>query len=124
MDIEAQMETSNPNDQLPLTEAEFHILLVLSAGENHGYAIMKAIEEHPEIGISLGPATLYRTIRRLLERGMIKELEDRPDPEFEDERRRYYRLTAAGRKVMEAEMERLSNVISLARKWQAKGSLG
>ena len=100
-----------------LLDAEFHILLVLGAGEQHGYAIMKTINDHPDISYYLGPATLYRTIKRLLERSLIEEVGDRPDPENDDERRRYYKLSAAGQKVMVSETERLSKLISLARDW-------
>ncbi|RLD00424.1 MAG: PadR family transcriptional regulator [Chloroflexi bacterium] len=101
----------------PLLDAEFHILLVLASGEQHGYAIMKTINDHPDISYFLGPATLYRTIRRLLERSLIEEIGDRPDPENDDERRRYYRLSAAGQKVMVSETERLSKLVTLARDW-------
>jgi len=106
------------SDKFPtLLDAEFHILLVLGAEEQHGYAIMKTINEHPDISYFLGPATLYRTIRRLLERSLIEEVGDRPDPENDDERRRYYRLSAAGHKVMVSETERLSKLVSLAKDW-------
>lgn len=111
------MTTSPSDDFLPLSDAEFHILLVLASGEHHGYAIMKTINEHPDIFYFLGPATLYRTIRRLLERSLIEEVEDRPDQENEDERRRYYRLSGAGHKVMVSETKRLSKLTSLAKDW-------
>ena len=100
-----------------LLDAEFHILLVLGAGEQHGYAIMKTINEHPEISYFLGPATLYRTIRRLLERSLIEEVGDRSDPENDDERRRYYKLSGVGHKVMVSETNRLSKLVSLAKDW-------
>lgn len=111
------MSETDLNRHTPLTDAEFHIMLVLTNGENHGYAIMKAIEDHPEIEFSLGPATLYRSIHRMLEKGLVKEVEDRPDPESDDERRRYYRLTGAGRSILAEEAQRLRRLVSLARSW-------
>jgi DNA-binding PadR family transcriptional regulator len=111
------MSKSNAENFPPLLDAEFHILLVLASGEQHGYAIMKTINDHPDISYFLGPATLYRTIRRLLERSLIEEVGDRPDPENDDERRRYYRLSAAGKKVMVSETERLSKLVSIAKDW-------
>lgn len=111
------MSNANPDEFLPLSDAEFHILLVLAEREHHGYAIMKTINEHPDISYFLGPATLYRTIRRLLERFLIEEIEDRPDQENDDERRRYYRLSGAGYRVMVSETERLSKLVSIAKDW-------
>lgn len=111
------MSDKNSEKFSPLLDAEFHILLVLAAGEQHGYAIMKTINEHPDIAYFLGPATLYRTIKRLLDRSLIEEVGDRPDPENDDERRRYYRLSEAGQNVMISETERLSKLVSLARDW-------
>jgi len=98
-----------------LTNAEFYILLALSRGNKHGYAIMKWTEENPGTAIHLGPATLYRTIRRLLGKGLIEELDERPDPQDDDERRRYYRITGAGRVCAAEETERLAKLVSLAR---------
>lgn len=110
--------TDTNSDKVPtLLDAEFHILLVLAGGEQHGYAIMKTVNDHPDISYYLGPATLYRTIKRLLERSLIEEVGDRPDPENDDERRRYYRISAAGQKIMVSETERLSKLITLARDW-------
>lgn len=99
----------------PLTNAEFHILLALAQGDKHGYAIMKWVEGSPDVAIRLGPATLYRTIRTLLEKGMIVELEERPDQGDDDERRRYYRIAASGKTIMAQETERLAKLVSLAR---------
>jgi DNA-binding PadR family transcriptional regulator len=78
---------------------------------------MKTINEHPDISYFLGPATLYRTIKRMLERSFIEEVGDRPDQENDDERRRYYRLSGAGHKVMVSETERLAKLVSLAKDW-------
>jgi len=111
------MSNAKKNDMPTLLDAEFHILLVLGAEEQHGYAIMKTINEHPDISYFLGPATLYRTIRRLLERSLIEEIGDRPDQENDDERRRYYRLSGAGHRVMVSETERLSKLVSIAKDW-------
>lgn len=111
------MSKSKENKVPTLLDAEFHILLVLGAGEQHGYAIMKTINDHPDISYFLGPATLYRTIRRLLEKSFIKEVGDRPDEENDDERRRYYRLSGAGHKVMVSETERLAKLVSIAKGW-------
>ena len=102
------MSKSKENKVPTLLDAEFHILLVLGAGEQHGYAIMKTINDHPDISYFLGPATLYRTIRRLLIRSYIEEVGDRPDEENDDERRRYYRLSGAGHKVMVSETRAIS----------------
>jgi DNA-binding PadR family transcriptional regulator len=98
-----------------LTHTEFHILFVLSKGENHGYAIMKFLDENPDIVFSVGPATLYRTIRKMLQKELIEEVEDRPDPDHDDERRRYYRLTGVGLSILSEETKRLFKLISLAR---------
>ena len=111
----------NPQDMLPLTPAVFHILLALADGEKHGYAIMQEVETLTDGKIRLGPGTLYGSIKRLLAGGMIEESDERPDPEQDDERRRYYRLTAFGRRVLGAEAQRLSDLVSVA---QSKRILG
>ena len=77
----------------PLTPAVFHVLLALADGERHGYAIMQEVAENTGGQIKMGPGTLYGTIKRLLAARMIEESDERPDPELDDERRRYYRLT-------------------------------
>ena len=87
---------SEPNAPLPLTPAAFHILLVLADGEKHGYAIMREVAEHTHGRMRLGPGSLYGTIKRMLADGWIEESDERPDPELDDERRRYYRITGAG----------------------------
>jgi DNA-binding PadR family transcriptional regulator len=99
----------------PLTPAVFHILLSLADGEKQGYGIMKHVELQTKGGIKMGPGTMYGTIKRMLAAGLIEETEDRPDPELDDERRRYYRLTAVGRKVAVAETQRLTQVLKIAR---------
>jgi DNA-binding PadR family transcriptional regulator len=111
----------NPQQYLPLTTAVFHILLALSDGEKHGYAIMREVEKSTAGSVSMGPGTLYGAIKRLLKAGLIAETAERPDPALDDSRRRYYRLTALGRKVLAAETERLALMVSNAR---AKNVLG
>ncbi len=104
---------SNPNP--PLTPAAFHILLALADGENHGYAIMREVAEHTDGRMRLGPGTLYGTIKRMLADGWIEESDERPDPQLDDERRRYYRLTGVGLKLVKAEAERLEQLVNVAR---------
>ena len=107
--------TEQPVSQQPLTPAVFHILLSLADGEKHGYGIMKHVELQTKGGIKMGPGTMYGSIKRMLAAGLIEETEERPDPELDDERRRYYRLTAVGRKVAVAETQRLTQVLKIAR---------
>src|ERR1041385_4892250 len=92
-----------PDDFLPLTPAVFHVLLALADGERHGYAIMQEVAEHTDGKMKMGPGTLYGTIKRLLEAKLIEESDERPDPKLDDERRRYYRLTGLGERVVKAE---------------------
>lgn len=99
----------------PLTPAVFHILLALADGDKHGYAIMKDVENQTDGRLKLGPGTLYGTIKRLLAAGLIVEIDERPDPALDDERRRYYRLTALGRKLATEESERLVQAVKAAR---------
>ena len=104
----------NPQDLLPLTPAMFHILLALADRERHGYHIMQEVEERTEGNVRLGPGTLYGSIKRMLADGWIEETEERPDPEMDDERRRYYRLTDFGYRVATAEAERLARLVKSA----------
>lgn len=109
-------ETSpSPKNSPTLTPAAFHIMLVLADGENHGYAIMREVAEHTGGKMRLGPGSLYGTIKRMLADGWIEELDERPDPQLDDERRRYYRLTGVGRKLVQAEAERLEQLVNVAR---------
>lgn len=101
-------------DETPLTPAVFHIMLALADGERHGYSILREVERYTEGRLKLGPTTLYRSIRQMLAAGYIAESEARPDPELDDERRRYYRLTDAGRHVALAETRRLARLVNLA----------
>jgi DNA-binding PadR family transcriptional regulator len=98
----------------PLTPAVFHILLALADGEKHGYAIMKDVEAQTSGQIKMGPGTLYGSIKRMLAAGLIQETEERPDPSLDDERRRYYRITALGRAVVASESRRLLRAVEVA----------
>jgi DNA-binding PadR family transcriptional regulator len=109
-----------PDDLLPLTPVAFEILLALAKGERHGYAILRAVEERSNAGPTLHAGTLYRALARLMESGLIEALDERPDPDT-DERRRYYCLTALGRRVAAAEARRLEDLVVTAR---AHGLLG
>lgn len=100
---------------LPLTPAIFHILLALADDERHGYSIMQHIAETTDGQIKMGPGTLYGTIKRLLAMKMIEESDERPDPKLDDERRRYYKLTPFGRKVLSAEVSRYSRMVKTAK---------
>ena len=106
---------SGPQKSISLTPAAFHIMLVLVDGENHGYAIMREVAEHSGGKMRLGPGSLYGTIKRMLADSWIEELDERPDPQLDDERRRYYRLTGLGRKLVRAEAERLEQLVNIAR---------
>jgi DNA-binding PadR family transcriptional regulator len=105
-----------PDSLLPLQPATFHILVALSDADRHGYAIMQDVADRSAGAFRLNPGTLYTTIRRLLEQGLLEELDDRPDPDDDDQRRRYYRLTAFGRVVARAETARLERLVVLARR--------
>ena len=104
-----------PRDLVPLTPAVFHILLALADGPMHGYGITKEVEDLTEGRTKMGPGTLYGSIKRMLTKGLIEESDERPDPELDDERRRYYRLTDFGRCVTAAEAQRLVNLVRAAR---------
>ncbi len=99
----------------PLTPAVLHILLALAEGERHGYAIMRSVTADTAGAVRLGPGTLYRSIKGMLADGLIEESDARPDPALDDERRRYYRLTALGQRAARTEVERLSRLVALAR---------
>ena len=105
----------DPASHLPLTPAVFHVLLALAGGERHGYAIMQEVTESTEGQIKMGPGTLYGTIKRLLEAELIEESDERPDAKLDDERRRYYRLSGVGEKVVRAEAQRYAHLVARAR---------
>jgi DNA-binding PadR family transcriptional regulator len=104
-----------PESQVPLTAATFQILMALVPGERHGYAIMKEVEESTGGGVRLGPGTLYGSLKRLLEDGIVDECGERADPAMGDERRRYYRITKFGLSVARAEARRMESVVRTAR---------
>ena len=101
---------------LPLTPVVLEIALSLAAGERHGYEIMQDVERRTDGTIVLHPGTLYRALGRLLDQKLIEELDERPAGEGDDERRRYYRLTALGHAVARAEVARLASQVSAARR--------
>lgn len=104
----------DPNELLPLPPAQLHILLALADGEKHGYAVMSEIEQMTDGEVSMGPGTLYGAIKRMLNAGLIEESDNRPDPELDDERRRYYRTSGFGARVLTAELSRLDQLIRAA----------
>jgi DNA-binding PadR family transcriptional regulator len=104
----------DPRSLPPLTPAIFHILLALADGEKHGYGIMREIAARTGGRLRVGPGTLYGSIKRLLDDGLIDESAARPDPTNDDARRRYYRLTDDGRRVATAEAARLEELVRLA----------
>jgi DNA-binding PadR family transcriptional regulator len=108
----------SPEALLPLPPATFHILVALADDDRHGYAIMQEIAARTGGDVRLTAATLYRSVQRLLDQKLIVEIKERPAPELDDERRRYYRVTAFGRAVARAEARRLTQMLTLAR---AKG---
>jgi DNA-binding PadR family transcriptional regulator len=99
----------------PLTPAVFHILLALADVERHGYGIMQEVSARTNARVILGPGTLYGSINRMLEAGLIEETPERADPQLNDERRRYYRLTPNGRAAAIAEVDRLEQLLRMAR---------
>jgi DNA-binding PadR family transcriptional regulator len=100
--------------QLPLTPAVFHILLALSGGELHGYAIMHEVSAQSGGSIAMGPGTLYGSLKRMLAAGLVVEAEARPDPTLDDERRRYYKLTEEGMRALKDEADRLASLMNQA----------
>jgi DNA-binding PadR family transcriptional regulator len=102
-------------DHLPLTPAIHHILLALVDEERHGYGIMLEVSRLTGGTTRMGPGTLYGTLKRLLNTALIEEADERPDPALDDERRRYYRITQLGRRVLQAETARVSVLLDAAR---------
>jgi len=105
-----------------LTSAMFHILLALTDGERHGYGIMQEVMLRTDGMVRLGPGTLYRSVKQMLDAGWIAEAEERADSTLGDERRRYYRLTEPGRRVASAEAEWLASLVRLARQKRLIGA--
>jgi DNA-binding PadR family transcriptional regulator len=104
-----------PQDLLPLTPPVFHILLALADEERHGYGIMQDVAWQTNDALHLGPGTLYGCLKRMLATGLVEESDERPDPAMDDQRRRYYRMTTLGRRVVRAEAERLSSAVMAAK---------
>ncbi len=103
-----------PESFLPLPSAALHILVALGLGEKHGYAIMRDVEDLSDGRVRMGPGTLYGSVKRMLADGLIEETPSRPDPALDDQRRRYYRLTALGERVCAAELQRLQALVRRA----------
>jgi DNA-binding PadR family transcriptional regulator len=100
---------------LPLPSATLHILMALAAGDQHGYAIIQDVAARTDGALRLSPGTLYRSVQRMLHQGLISEPRTRPARAFDDERRRYYRITALGTAVARAEAQRLVDLLRMAR---------
>jgi DNA-binding PadR family transcriptional regulator len=98
----------------PLTPAVLHILLVLSTGARHGYGIMKQVKADAGEKVTMGPGTLYGSLRRMIDAGLIRETDKRIDPEIDDERRVYYEITGVGKQALAAELQRYREVVAVA----------
>jgi DNA-binding PadR family transcriptional regulator len=109
------MRDPDPSTFLPLPPATFHILLAVADEDRHGYAIIQDVGARTGGELKLSAGTLYRSVQRMMEQGLIVEPRQRPEPEYDDERRRYYRITPFGRKVAEAEARRLAQLVRMAR---------
>jgi DNA-binding PadR family transcriptional regulator len=106
---------ANPKAITPLTPAVLHILLALSTQERHGYGIMKQVEADSQQKVKMGPGTLYGSLGRMIDAGLIRESDKKIDPAMDDERRVYYRITALGQKTLTAELDRYREVVAVAR---------
>ena len=109
------MKDPSPESLLPLPTAVFHILIALADRDRHGYSIMQDVAARTGGAVQLSAGTLYSSIRRMLEQGLIEELSKSPDPSSTDERRRYYRLARFGRRAAAAEVARLTALLEQAR---------
>ena len=111
------MKTRHPDPTalLPLPVSEFQILLALTDEERHGYGIKREVADRTRGDVQLGPGTLYGSIKRMVASGLIEESDERPDPEMDDERRRYYRITPLGKQVAVAEARRMERLVGIAR---------
>jgi DNA-binding PadR family transcriptional regulator len=108
-------KTADVEALLPLPSATFHILLALADADRHGYGIIQDVAANTDGALRLSAGTLYRSVQRMLEQGLIVETRDRPAPELDDERRRYYRITPFGTAAARAEARRLTELVRLAR---------
>jgi DNA-binding PadR family transcriptional regulator len=113
------MDKADSQKFLPIKPQWFHILLSLAGEEQHGYGIMQEVLQRTGGKVRLWPATLYGSNKRLIEAGLIEESDERPAPELDDARRRYYRLTVLGKNVLDAECERLQELVHTIRVKQA-----
>jgi DNA-binding PadR family transcriptional regulator len=109
-----------PDEMLPLPAAHLHILLALADGEKHGYAVMREVESMTDGEVTMGPGTLYGAVKKMLSAGLIEETDQRPDPEIDDERRRYYKTTGLGARVLDAETARLERLVQTAHTKQSR----
>jgi DNA-binding PadR family transcriptional regulator len=109
------LKPQSPRELLPLTPPVFHILLALADEERHGYGIMQDVASQTDDALQLGPGTLYGCLKRMLAAGLVEESDERPDPGMDDERRRYYRMTALGHQVVRAEAQRLADAVTAAK---------
>lgn len=107
-------KVKEPDGFAPLPTATLHILVALGGTEKHGYAIMRDVEDLSDGAVRMGPGTLYGSIKRMLVDGLIEETAERPDPELDDQRRRYYRVTGRGERVRGAELQRLDTLVRRA----------
>jgi len=105
---------TDTNSNSPLTPAVFHILMALSSGERHGYGIMKQVEADSQGKVTMGPGTLYGSLKRMLDAGLVRESDKRVDPEMDDERRIYYQITGIGAEALAAELERYQRIVTIA----------
>ena len=104
----------SPQELLPLTPPVFHILLALAEEERHGYGIMRDVAQQTDGALQLGPGTLYGCLKRMLAAGLVEESGERPDPALDDQRRRYYRMTVLGKRMVRAEAQRLAGAVTVA----------
>ena len=104
----------SPQELPPLTPPVFHILLALAEEERHGYGIMQDVAQQTDGALQLGPGTLYGCLKRMLAAGLVEESDERPDPALDDERRRYYRMTTLGKRIVRAEAKRLAGAVTVA----------
>ncbi len=109
------MTDRNPSDLLPLPVSQLHILMALAAGDKHGYAIMREVRDFTDGAVTMGPGTLYGAVKQMLRAGLIAESDERPDPEMDDQRRRYYHVTELGGRVLDAEVTRMERLAHAAR---------
>ena len=111
------MDTTSQPPTPSLSRVPMYVLLAIGPGERHGYAIMAEVARMTDGAVRLGPGAVYTTIKRLLDDGLIEETDDRPDPDLDDQRRRYYRLTALGQAAASAHVRRLEAIVNAARPW-------